>query len=892
MDPTVDSADQLLRTKLYCPPVPKDMLVRSRLLEQMDSYLSQQVILVHAPAGYGKSTLVSQWFEHLDYPVAWVSLDEYDRDPRTFVAYLLAAVNDVFPEIGESTHDLLASPPNIPFKVMADALIGDLEDLSSPLFLALDDFHEVRGSDAESIVERLIKYMPPNLHLVLVCRARPQLPLSRLKLQQQMGEISTDDLRLQKGEARELITRLAGHRVDAGTIELLESRTEGWVVGLYLAGLSLRGNGDLDLNRLMDARDSNLVFNYLIEEVTGLIPSDLHDFLIRTSILDRFSPELCSAILPQIVSSEDALATLRRIETANLFLIPLDNRHGWYRYHHLFRHTLNRFLEAEVSSEEIALLHERASHWFESSGMISDAIRHAVAAGDDIGAAQIAENHYSEALNVEDWNRIVNWLELLPMSVMDRPAVLMMQAWVYHFSWRTGTAAKTAQLAKDGLADCDLDSARISRLRAEADVFNAEALFTDGDLRLAEFASSALTNLPPNMIFAQGLAEFYTAVGFQQAGRVEEGVAFLKERLALNGHQPDSRIFRLLLGLCAVHLFEGDLQALESSVKNYYDISLQAGNQLSLAWAMMVLGTLVYERNDLPAAEIWFSKLVQLRNLANVKAVVDGFIGLVLTLMDGGRLDDAEDILNRFRVFLVETGSLSFMSFVESLEARMSLARRRTQPGNNGAVYTYKPAQRIPIKLSFLEIPLVTAARTLIAEGSLESLEKARDYLYVVCGEVNKIHEARRLVEVNALLSVVLSGLGDDSGALDALSVALEQGEPGGYVRSIVNAGPKLVPLLAKLRDRGEHVVYITHLLQALDDPTVVGGSALEILLTNREMEVLERLALRQSNKEIATELYLSPLTVKRHTQSLFRKLGASSRREAVVIARHKGLSI
>jgi LuxR family maltose regulon positive regulatory protein len=280
-----------------------------------------------------------------------------------------------------------------------------------------------------------------------------------------------------------------------------------------------------------------------------------------------------------------------------------------------------------------------------------------------------------------------------------------------------------------------------------------------------------------------------------------------------------------------------------------------------------------------------------MRLSGHAKAVVESFNGLVLTLLNQGRLDEAEEALDRYRSYLLETKGFVFLPIHDSLAQRLRLARHLAQPGRHDASLTVQVPPVTPLKLGFMENPQLTAARLLLAKGDTAALRQAQTLLLAVRAEAVRIHDLHWLVTVNALLAAVRWQLGERETALDDLRLALAQGEPEGYMRSLLDIGSPLAPLLSRLREQGEFVAYCDRLGVALGDPTVVGGAALEVLLTNREMEVLERLVLRQSNKEIAGALYLSPLTVKRHTQSLFRKLGASNRREAVVLARQKGLS-
>jgi LuxR family maltose regulon positive regulatory protein len=891
-----DQSDPIIQSKLYRPHNP-DALWRDDLVERLAALVdASRVVLVQAPAGYGKSSLAGQWAESAVMPVVWVSVDETDRSPAVLLPYVVAAIARFHPEFGESLTRLLRSPHTVAPRTLADGLLSDLEDIPEPVTLVLDDYDLLDGSTSEEVLQRVMRYLPDQVRLVLLCRARPRLSFLRLQVGGGLGELTADDLRLTGTETTLLLSRMAGRSVDAPTAAQIGATTEGWATAVSLAGISLRSRTDGDMNRLLSGEDRSRLMDYLMADVARQISPEMESFLLHTALLDELSPALCSAVMP--VDEAGGPTTPRRarqlltdIHHANLFLISLDDQGELYRYHHLFGQLLRREGLARLPDAERAAVHRRAAGWYEAEGRIREAIHHALLADDPAEAARIAEAHYHEALNREQWQRLVIWLAILPKAVMDRPGILMMRAWIEHFGWRTQAAADLAARAQAALAaGSSVPSETASRLDVEARVLRAQFEQFIGSDSLDDLRD-ALAALPSEMVFCRSLAVMYMGIGLQHQGQAEAGVAFLQERLAAGSYQADARTFRLFIGLNAVHFYSGGYRALASTARTFYDLSSRTNHTVSISWATWLLGMVAYERNDLPEAEARFREVVQMRLSGHAKAVVEAFHGLVLALLNQGRLDEAEETLDRYRAYLLETKGFVFLPILDSLVQRLRLARHLAAPGGSNAAPAVTVPPVTPLKLGFMENPQVTAARVLLAQGDPAALRRANDLLLAVRAEALRTNEIRWLVAVNALLAVVRWQLGECDAALDDLRVALAQGEPEGYMRSLLDIGPALAPLLGRLREGGEFVAYCDRLGLALDDPTVVGGAALEALLTNREMEVLERLVLRQSNKEIAGALYLSPLTVKRHTQSLFRKLGASNRREAVVLARQKGLT-
>ena len=882
----------LLQTKLYRPSEMREVIERPRLWALLNAGLGRPLTLVTAPSGYGKTTLVGSWLAAENLPAAWLSLDEEDNDLVTFINYFVAALRTVLPGAGHSALALVNSPQNPPPAVLADTLIDDLSRSQGPLIIVLDDYHVIEDESIHRVIDRLVKYIPQGTGLLIISRTTPPLLLGRLRAQSRLHEIYTDDTAFDLEEARQLLNRVAGRTLEPQVVALLERRTEGWAAGLQLAGLSARATSSANLADQLESLGNGPVVDYLIEEVADLIPAAVRDFLLRTSILSRFNADLCAAVVSG--ESDGTLqtvdTTLGRIVAANLFIFPLDDRGEWFRYHHLFRDVLQRYLRDTLSPADIADLHRRAGRWYEDNGIIAEAIRHAVAAGDELSAARMVETRFHEVLNQEDWRRLARWLDLLPASMQERPAVLIARGSVERLRFRMAIVQDYATRAEHTLsqtADSDLTVDRETLLGELYALFASTAYWReDGDAH-AFYTKEALARIRPDRLYAASIVEMQVAYVLDADGRSDEALAYLQDRIEAHRTDGDALAMRLLLGMCSIYASHADLVALQRVGETYLRLAEDNSQAISRGWANLSLGMVAYEWNDVSKAEHHFSQITALPYALSAKCAIDGFIGLCLTLAAARRYDDMERAFADLKQFVAGGGYVAFGPIVDSFERRLTLSRLLAA-GDRVPITAAPPPFIGPLNLALQEYPPLTDARWLIALGTEDGLRSAIEKLTGAIYRADQLHSVRRLIEMKALMALAQSGLGRDDEALDALAEALYLAEPGRFVQTFLDCGPVLMPLLQQLVVEDRCAAYATQLLAAFAQSAadiIDTGRSLDALLTNRELDVLERLAKRMSNKEIAAELYVSPQTVKTHAQNLYNKLGVSSRREAVAVA-------
>jgi LuxR family maltose regulon positive regulatory protein len=430
---SVDESTTLIRTKLSQPQISDDLVTRPRLIDYLKHDPKRNFTLISAPAGYGKTTLLVQWLNEIDKPVAWLSLDEHDSDLDVFMVYLLAAVRTRYPQGVERTYSLLQIPTLPPPEDIVATFINEISTLGEAFVLVLDDFHSIEDEAISDVIDRLINHLPQNLHLVIATRQDPSLPLHRLRASWMMKEVRSDALRFNHQEADSLLSAMEIEELTADDMVVLNKRIEGWITGLRLAALTLRNTAEREafIRHFRGTVDS-FTAEYLAAEVLATQEPEVQEFLLSTSILDRFCAPLCEAI----VEAVNGRLMLEELQRANLFVVSLDQEGKWYRYHHLFQDLLQLRLRDSKDLMEVQALHRRASAWLDSQDLIDEALRHALAADDVESAARMVKEHRVSLLNREDWRQLQRWLARLPGGVVAAsPALTLARAWiaVYQF---------------------------------------------------------------------------------------------------------------------------------------------------------------------------------------------------------------------------------------------------------------------------------------------------------------------------------------------------------------------------------------------------------------------------------------------------------------------------
>jgi len=930
----VSGQDVLLATKLHVPRPQPGFVPRRRLMEALGEGLARGRVLVCAPAGFGKTALLADWARGVGGPVAWLSLDAGDSDPARFWRYVVAAVDRARPGLAGRMGALLGPPPPRSFEGLVTALVNELAADPGPdeVLLVLDDYHLVDSGPVHESVAFLLENLPPGLRLAMSSRADPPLPLARLRARGQLAELRAADLRFTGQEAADLLGEAAGPGLPAAAVAALVARTEGWAAGLQLAALSLRGQADASGFVAAFGGSHRFVLDYLADEVLDGQPGPVRAFLLETSVLERLSGPLCDAV----TGRPGGQVMLAGIERAGLFVVPLDEVRGWWRYHHLFADLLRARLQAEQPGRMPAL-HRAAAAWCEEHDLADDAVRHALAAGDDTWAARLVERHVETLLGRSEGVTLRRWLSALPPeAVRGRPRLCLAQAY---------GAAQGFQLeALEALLD-DAERAFavsgdepyedpagrpvsvLANVPAGLAFLRATLARLRGDAALAaDYNRQALAQLGADDWLMRCFVAWSQAGADWLSGRLgpaERGLAeVLAERRAAGeavrraGGEP-AEVLRAVEGgadffagflaqrvrrdLGEVQRAQGNLDAAAAT----YRRALEAGESSQTALtglAHVGLAQVLYERNELDAALDHATRGVTLcQQLAFTPALAAGLAVVARIRQAQGDAAGALEAMGEAGQAGLSPQVAALLNPVPAQRARLLLAQgdvRAAAQWTTAAGLSPDDEPDYPREPAYLVL-----ARVLLAQndpGPAPALLQRLLDAAVSQGRTGSV------IEIQALRALALAACGDRTGALGALTDAVTLGRRHGYVRVLADEGAPMRALLAQLpvaRPGQQNVAdridpgYLAALLRACGQagavPQRIRAAAppgLAEPLTDRELDVLRLLAAGKSNQRIAHDLVVALDTVKKHVTHVLGKLGAANRTEAAARARQLGL--
>ncbi len=914
------SGDPLLLTKLSIPSARPSLVARPRLTERLEVGLGRKLNLVSAPAGFGKSTLLGAWASVMSgsgRQVAWLSLDRGDNDPARFWRYFVTAMDQLQPGSGKTALALLDSPQAPPIEATLTTLLNELVGLPTDAMLVLDDYHPIESPAIHGALTFLIDHLPPRVHLVIATRADPPLALSRLRARGELNEVRASDLRFTSEEAATFLNQVMGLELSAQDIAELEKRTEGWVAGLQMAALAVTGRDDVAGFVAAFTGSNRHVVDYLAEEVLGRQPEELRTFLLRTSVLDRMCAPLCDAV----TGHTDGQTTLEHLEHANLFVIPLDDKRRWYRYHHLFADVLRQRLH-QGHPDLIPPLHKRASGWFEEDGLVPEAIHHALAAQDWERAINLVEAIGMTVVLSQQGQTLLGWIDEIPEElVRDRPVLCTIHALALVFSNRPDAAETRLREAERCVRENPTtDEART--ILGRAAVIRAAIARFSGDLqRCVAMGRRALELLPETEATALERASAMTnaALAYQVSG----DVTLANERLleeAIASFRASGALIPLLN--CINHLarmrtLQGRLQAAAATHEEAASVaSGRYGSRdlVNSAAYYVGLGDIHREWNDLDSAESHLSRgtdLVAGAMMVEADVVAHSRLSLAHLQQARGRSADAFVTLEEFATLARQRDFVPrLVARGEAGQARLALMKDDLSAAVRWAEASELGAGDEPDYSR--EEEYLTLVRVLIAQGRLDPMSSYLDDALGLLDRLFKIAEGGgrmgSVIEILALRALALQAQHESSEALAALEQSLLLAQPEGYVRIFVEEGVPMAALLSELlkaRSKGPRdaqqpplLDYVRLLLAVFEsphtstDPAAPSGSAAgqdQPLLdppTAREQEVLVLIAEGLSNREIAARLFIEVGTVKGYIHSLLRKLEVDNRTKAVARAR------
>jgi LuxR family maltose regulon positive regulatory protein len=899
-------ATPLLTTKLYIPPVRPELVLRPHLIERLNEGLDHRLTLVSAPAGFGKTTLLTEWASSCGRPVAWLSLDEGDNDLARFMAYFVAALETIQANIGQGVLGAFQAPRPPQMESVLTGLINEIAALPEPFVLVLDDYHLITFQPIHDALAFLLDHLPPHAHLVMAGRSDPPLPIARLRGRGQLTELRQSDLRFTPQEAARFLNQAMGLQLSTDDVAALSSRTEGWIAGLQMAAVSMQGRDDV-ASFIQAFTGSNIfVLDYLVEEVLHGQVDDVQSFLLQTSILDRLSGPLCEAVIGGETEGPSARgqATLEMLEHSNLFIVRLDDERRWYRYHRLFADLLRQRLR-QLYPDLLQELHRRASEWYERNGFVGQAIHHALSAEDFERGADLVEGMAESIMMRSEAATFQKWVEALPDDVFRTRPLLG----VYHAIslLLSGHPLDVAEARLQDAVEADTDSiisGQVAAFRGLIAAYRGEAGQT------VELARRALEILPEDSLFFRSLVAGYLGLVYLQIGDYEAAAQTLPEAARVSEQAGNVTIRTLALcHLAELAAMRGQLhearaiyeQALESAVDD-------RGRRQPIAGVpLMGLGQLMVEWNDFDAGLRYLTEGIELVKRYGEIAAIGGYMGLARAKFAQGDakgalevLQTADEVAQRFDAMQVDD------IYVAGTRARLSMLQGDVQTAlrwveQRGLDREPEPDQSERQASAATLPPFYLFERIILAQVRLGQgrADQALEVVEPLLRGAESLGQIVWVVRALVVQALAFQAQGEVEQALAALERALSLAEPGGYLRLFVDEGEPMARLLRQAESRGIAPEYVKRLLAAFDVsghgpeeerlPQPKAQSLIEPL-SDRELEVLRLLTSSLSSTEMAEELFISVNTIRTHIRTVYSKLGVHSRYEAVARAKELGL--
>jgi LuxR family maltose regulon positive regulatory protein len=904
-------SSELLRTKLFVPKIRPLLVPRPRLIEKLNQGVQQscKLTLISAPAGFGKTTLIVEWgmqlVESATHPksalrnpqLCWLSLDKGDNDLTRFLTYLVAALQTIDSSVGKGTLAALQSPGAVNVEGILTTLLNEITNFPDDVILILDDYHVIESPPVDRAVTFLLDYLPTNLYLAITTRIDPPLPLSRLRGRGQLTELRTADLRFTREETAVFLNRVMGLALSAEDVAALETRTEGWIVGLQLAALSIQKREGISEFIRSFSGSHHHILDYLVEEVLSQQSPSTQSFLLQTSILERMTGPLCDAVCSDRIdgtSQGTAQETLEQLASSNLFIIPLDDERRWYRYHHLFADLLLARLK-RLHPELMTNLHLRAADWFEKNGLITEAVSHAFSAKNYDRAASLIEQAASGTMLHGRLNIILRWLDALPKKMLEaRPRLRLCQAHSLAIAGYPKVADKILLDAKSSFENLPRTSENMA-LRGElAAIRTGIIIYHNDPNEIIQEAEEALTYLPEDSLIYR--ARVYMALGTAYAYIDDWQMArdtYQQGRdLALSANNPFLATANIELLVEPQVYHQGCLQDAAQNLAQILELGLMADgtHQTFTGAAHVLLGEIHLEWNNLELASQYMKKGVEL--------LQEGGIGYTLThcycakarfKLALGEIDHAIEDLQAATKAAQSSPLMQFQMRNLACQVKSALYLGDT---NTALQWAMGEKCELPEKLpSHLhETQQISLARVYLAQGNFK---KTIETLNRIHPQAESFGRMAHLIDIYLVKALAYQEQDELAAAIECLEHALSLGEPEGYVQTFVEQGEPMARLLQEVSERGIAPAYVGRLLTAVSTPIQSappkpGDSTSPLMepLTERELEVLHLMTEGLTYNEIACQITVSLNTVRTHVKNIYSKLGIHKRSQAIAKAR------
>ena len=889
---------ELLSTKLFIPRLRKNLVSRPRLVERLNIGLDRRLTVIAAPAGFGKTTLLSEWIPQSPRCVTWLSLDEADNDSTRFWTYFISSLQGLRPDFGKGALTLLRSPQAPPISSTLITLINEITAFPDSFALVLDDYHVIEEQHIHDGLIFLLDHLPVNMHLVITTRVDPPLSLARLRVRDQLTEIRVKNLRFTRFEVESFLNQEVGERFTSEEVAALEERTEGWIAGLQIAALSMQGRDDISGFIRVFSGGHRHILGYLADEVLNQRPKGTLNFLLQTSILDRLCGPLCDAV----TGGSDGQAILENLAQANLFISPLDDESKWYRYHHLFAEVLQLRLK-QTDADLISSLHGRAREWLENNELSHEAVRHAIAGGDFARAAHLVERQLSENWLNGELKTLQGWLSALPVSSWrDHPRLWLVQAWVAMTVGDLVEGDANLKAAEEALSLLDEELA--NKLRPEVLAFRASYASLVQGPQAIELIRQALETLPKDH-WIRGMLVVFLGAAYYTAGDLDGALEALT-------HAPVSAQSASEIQPHRVHMlaFGGMVYYAKGQLRDALKLLYKAVKQaepggipipyVGTLLAYMSLAPVLYERNELEQAWAYLKRCLEMAtNFGSPEVQVYVLSLLACICLANNELPTAISYYDQIDSLLQEhVFSPSIMAYVDYHRFQLYLKQRNME----AAAAWIEAHNDTSGLLNSYALHRIASPQFLIAQGNFDAASKDSKTLVKDAQEAG---HGNLLVKALALQALTYKGSGNQANALSILEHVLRLSEPEGYVRNFVDEGEPMYLLIqeyqsflkTKISDDfdGESLrllTYTDNLLAAFPQSSATGNTQDDSLpepLSERELDVLRLISTGRTNQEIAEILVIAVSTVKSHINNIYGKLGTKRRTQAIAVARDLG---
>ncbi|MFL7794468.1 MAG: LuxR C-terminal-related transcriptional regulator [Anaerolineae bacterium] len=858
------------------------------LVRQSDSF-DHKLTLISAPAGFGKTTLLSEWIAQCLYPVAWISLDQRDNDPAHFWAYFAAALQRVHVDVADVVQAMFQSPQVPPADTILTPLLNQIAAASNVFVLVLDDYHVIETQAVHEGLALLLDHQPPQMHLVIATRVDPPLPIARLRGRSQLTEIYQADLRFTSEEASDFLNQVMGLNLSSEYVSALERRTEGWITGLQMAAISMQGRNDLAGFVETFTGSHRYILDYLREEVLCQQPQEVRTFLLQTSILDRLSGALCDAVrfgantMPSNSgeTQDSSQAILEHLERSNLFVIPLDDERRWYRYHHLFADLLRQSLQRE-QSDLVPTLHRRASEWYQAKELYPDAVSHSLAAGDEERAAELIGREGWDMLVRGEMRELLGWLDSLPQELVNsRPQLGVLRAWALALTGRWDDVEQSLMQIGEG------------DMPGEMAALQAYIASVQGDVpRTIALCKQASEALPERKWFSRSFVALSLGIAYFADRQVQAARKALSEAVELFQKAGLSYMVQAaMMELGLVQQMAGSLHEADQTFRTA--LNLAPGQDIRpvpiTGMAYLGLARAQYEWNNLDHALQNVKKGIEVTDLGGFTIVLlHNYVQLIEVYMARGDMMAALQTFEKAERLAQQRHYPDISSLLVSLQVRFWLMQGDLTAASQWLQEHRSSAGDVP---EFAQEPeQIAAAKVLLALNQPASALVLLRRLQSLAEETGRIW---RLIEILLLQALALQVEENWDQAVFTLGRALSLAEPEGYVRTFLDKGEPLARLLRRALSAGIAPNYVARLLATFGEEASSLSPAMDALvepLTEREIDVLRLIVAGLSNAEIAEELFVAVSTVKSHVNHIYGKLGVGNRIQAAEHARSLGL--